>query len=72
MRQIDEGARALEQLARPHGCGISPTAIAQLASVKKGTVVDWIDVLESMFLIARVPVFSARPSRRALAAQLTL
>jgi predicted AAA+ superfamily ATPase len=37
--------------------------------VKKSTVIDWIDVLESMFLIARVPVFSARPSRRALAAQ---
>ncbi len=69
VRQIDGFARALEQLALSHGSVISPTAIAQLASVKKSTVIDWIDVLESMFLIARVPVFSARPSRRALAAQ---
>jgi len=69
VRQIDGFARALEQLALSHGSVISPTAIAQLAAVKKSTVMDWIDVLESMFLIARVPVFSARPSRRALAAQ---
>ena len=69
VRQIDGFARALEQLALSHGSVISPTAIAQLAAVKKSTVVDWIDVLESMLLIARVPVFSARPSRRALAAQ---
>ncbi len=69
VRQIDGFARALEQLALSHGSVISPTAIAQLAAVKKSTVIDWIDVLESMFLIARVPVFSARPSRRALAAQ---
>lgn len=69
VRQIDGFARALEQLALSHGSVLSPTAIAQLAAVKKSTVVDWIDVLESMFLIARVPVFSARPSRRALAAQ---
>lgn len=69
VRQLDGFARALEQLALSHGSVISPTAIAQLAAVKKSTVVDWIDVLESMFLIARVPVFSARPSRRALAAQ---
>ena len=69
VRQLDGFARALEQLALSHGSVLSPTAIAQLASVKKSTVIDWIDVLESMFLIARVPVFSARPSRRALAAQ---
>ncbi|MFY7922391.1 MAG: ATP-binding protein [Gemmatimonas sp.] len=69
VRQIDGFARALEQLALSHASVISPTAIAQLAAVKKSTVVDWIDVLESMFLIARVPVFSTRPSRRALAAQ---
>ena len=69
VRQVDGFARALEQLALSHGSVISPTAIAQLAAVKKSTVVDWIDVLESMFLIARVPLFSARPSRRALAAQ---
>lgn len=69
VRQLDGFARALEQLALSHGSVISPTAIAQLAAVKKSTVVDWIDVLESMFLIARVPVFSARPTRRALAAQ---
>ena len=37
--------------------------------MKKSTVIDWIELLESMFLVARVPVFSARPSRRALAAQ---
>lgn len=69
VRQLDGFARALEQLALSHASVISPTAIAQLAAVKKSTVIDWIDVLESMFLIARVPVFSARPSRRALAAQ---
>jgi predicted AAA+ superfamily ATPase len=69
VRQIDGFARALEQLALSHGRVISPTAIAHHAAVKKSTVMDWIDVLESMFLIARVPVFSARPSRRALAAQ---
>jgi len=69
VRQLDGFARALEQLALSHGSVISPTAIAQLAAVKKSTVIDWIDMLESMFLIARVPVFSARPSRRALAAQ---
>lgn len=69
VRQIDGFARALEQLALSHGSVISPTAIAELAAVKKSTVIDWIDVLESMFLIARIPVFSARPSRRALAAQ---
>ena len=69
VRQIDGFARALEQLALSHGSVISPTTIAQLAAVKKSTVINWIDVLESMFLIARVPVFSARPSRRALAAQ---
>ncbi len=69
VRQIDGFARALEQLALSHGSVISPTAIAQLAAVKKSTVIDWIDVLESMFLITRVPIFSARPSRRALAAQ---
>ena len=45
VRQIDGFARALEQLALSHGSVISPTAIAQLASVKKSTVVDWIDVL---------------------------
>ena len=69
VRQVDGFARALEQLALSHASVISPTAIAQQAAVKKSTVIDWIDVLESMFLIARVPVFSARPSRRALAAQ---
>ena len=69
VRQIDGFARAPEQLALSHGSVTSPTAIAQLALVKKSTVVEWIDVLKSMFLIARVPVFSARPSRRALAAQ---
>ena len=69
VRQIAGFARALEQLALSHGSVISPTAIAQLADVKKSTVLDWIDVLESMFLVARLPVFAARPSRRALAAQ---
>ena len=42
---------------------------AQLADVKKSTVLDWLDLLESMFVVSRIPVFSARPSRRALAAQ---
>ena len=32
---------------------ISPTVIAQLAPVKRSAVVDWIDVLESTFLVAR-------------------
>jgi uncharacterized protein len=69
VRQLDGFARALEQLALSHGSVLSPTAIAQLADVKKSTVMDWIDVLESMFLVAKVPVYTARPSRRALAAQ---
>jgi uncharacterized protein len=69
IRQIDGFARVLEQLALSHGGVLSPTAIAQHADVKKSTVIDWIDALESMLLIVRVPVFSARQSRRALAAQ---
>lgn len=69
VRQLAGFARALEQLALSHGSVLSPTAIAQLADVRKSTVMDWLDLLESMFLVARVPVFSARPSRRALAAQ---
>jgi predicted AAA+ superfamily ATPase len=69
VRQIAGFARAMEQFALSHGSVLSPTAIAQLADVKKSTVVDWIDLLESMFLVARVPVFTAKPSRRALAAQ---
>jgi len=69
VRQIAGFARAMEQLALSQGSVLSPTAIAQLADVKKSTVIDWIDLLESMFLVARVPVFTARPSRRALAAQ---
>ena len=69
VRQIDGFARALEQLALSHGSVLSPTAIAQLADVKKSTVLDWLDLLESMFLVSRIPVFSARPSRRALAAK---
>lgn len=69
VRQIAGFTRAMEQLALSHGSLLSPTAIAQLADVKKSTVVDWIDLLELMFLVARVPVFTARPSRRALAAQ---
>jgi predicted AAA+ superfamily ATPase len=69
VRQIAGFARALEQLALSHGSVLSPTAVAQLAEVKKSTVVDWIDVLESMFLVSRLPIFSTRPSRRSLAAQ---
>ena len=69
VRQLDGFARALEQLALSHGSVLSPTAIAQMADVKKSTVVDWIDLLESMFLVARLPMFTARPSRRSLAAQ---
>ena len=69
IRQVAGFARAVEQLALAHGSVLSPTAIAHLAEVKKSTVIDWLDVLESMLLVTRVPVFSARPSRRALAAQ---
>ncbi len=69
VRQIAGFARALEQLALSHGSVLSATAIAQHADVKKSTVIDWIDLLESMFLVVRLPVFTARPSRRALAAQ---
>jgi len=69
VRQLDGFARALEQLALSHGRVVSPTAIAQQAEVKKSTIVDWMDLLESMFLAARVPMYTARPSRRALAAQ---
>ena len=38
VRQIDGSARAREQLALSHGSVISPTAITQLAAVKKSTV----------------------------------
>ena len=69
VRHIAGFTRAMEQLALSHGCVLSPTTIAQHADVKKSTVIDWIDLLESMFLVARLPVFTARPSRRALAAQ---
>ncbi len=69
VRQVAAFSRALEQLALSHARVLSPTAIAQLAEVPKSTVIDWIDVLESMLLISRVPVYSRRPSRRALAAQ---
>ncbi|MDP1861621.1 MAG: DUF4143 domain-containing protein [Gemmatimonadaceae bacterium] len=69
VRHIAGFTRAMEQLALSHGSVLSPTAIAQHADVKKSTVIDWIDLLESMFLVARLPVFTARPSRRALAAQ---
>jgi predicted AAA+ superfamily ATPase len=69
VRQIAGFTRALEQLALSHGGVLSPTAIAHHAAVKKSTVLDWIDLLESMFLVARLQVFTARPSRRALAAQ---
>lgn len=69
VRQIAGFTRALEQLALSHGSIISPTTIAQHADVKKSTVVDWIDLLESMFLVSRLHVFTTRPSRRALAAQ---
>ena len=69
IRQVASFARALEQLALAHGRVLSATAIAQQAEVAKSTVVDWIDVLESMLLIARLPMYSRRPSRRALAAQ---
>lgn len=41
VRQIDGFARTLEPLALSHGSVISPTAIAQLAAVKKGTVAPW-------------------------------
>ena len=68
IRKLDAFTRALEQLALCHGGVLSPTSIAQLAEVKKSTVNDWIELLEAMFLIVRVPVFSSRPSRRALAA----
>lgn len=64
-------ARALEQLALSHGSVLSPTAIAQMADVKKSTVVDCLERLESMSLVARLAVFTARPPRRALAAQPT-
>jgi predicted AAA+ superfamily ATPase len=69
VRQVAGFSRALEQLALSHGSVLSPTAIAQHADVKKSTVVDWIDLLESMFLVVRLHVFTTRPSRRALAAQ---
>ena len=69
VRQVAGFARALEQLALSHGSVLSATAIAQHADVKKSTVVDWIDLLESMFLVARLHMFTTRPSRRALAAQ---
>jgi len=69
VRQIAGFARALEQLALAHGSVLSPTAIAQQAEVKKSTVVDWIELLEAMFLLTRIEVFTGRPSRRALAAQ---
>lgn len=69
VRQVAAFARALEQMALSHGRVLSPTAIAQQAGVAKSTVVDWIDVLESMLLLSRVPMYSRRPSRRALAAQ---
>ena len=69
VRQLDGFTRALEQLALSHGSVLSPTAIAQQAEVKKSTIIDWLELLESMFLVARVPMFTARASRRALAAQ---
>lgn len=68
IRQIEAFARALEQLALSHGGVFSPTAVAQHADVKKSTVLDWLELLEAMFLIVRLPVFTGRPSRRALAA----
>lgn len=69
VRQVAAFSRALEQLALTHGRVLSPTSTAQQAAVAKSTVVDWIDALESMLLLTRVPMFSRRPSRRALAAQ---
>ena len=69
VRQVAGFTRALEQLALSHGSVISPTTIAQHADVKKSTVIDWIDLLESMFLVNRLHVFTTRSSRRALAAQ---
>lgn len=68
IRQIEAFARALEQLALSHGGVFSPTAVAQQANVKKSTVLDWLELLEAMFLVVRLPVFTSRPSRRALAA----
>ena len=52
VRQLDAFARALEQLARSHGSVLSPTAIAQMAAVKKSTVVDGLeDALDGTVLL---------------------
>lgn len=69
VRQLGSFARVLEQLSLAHGGVLSPTAIGEMAQVKKSTVIDWIELLASMFLVSRVEVFTARPSRRALAVQ---
>jgi len=67
LRRVEPFARALEHLALAHAGVLSVSTIAQHAGVPRSTVVQWIDVLEQMFLVSRLPVFTKRPSRRALA-----
>ncbi len=67
VRRLDAFSRALEQFALCHGGLWSPTTIAAAAEAKKTTVQEWFRILEEMFLVTLVHVFTARPSRRALA-----
>jgi len=74
VRQLDAFARALEQLALSHGSVLSPTAIAQMADVEKSTVVDWLDLLESMVPRGAAPGLhrAALATRAGSAAQVLL
>ena len=67
IRRLDDFARALEQFALCQGALWSPTTIAAAAQARKSTVTEWFRMLEEMYLIARLDVFTRRPSRRSLA-----
>ncbi|MBU6366927.1 MAG: DUF4143 domain-containing protein [Gemmatimonadetes bacterium] len=69
VRRVDDFTRALAQLALAQASVLSISTIAQQAGARRASVDGWISLLEEMFLVARVPMFAARPSRRALAAQ---
>ncbi len=64
VRQIGDFSRFLEIASFSHGSVWTTTDISRESSVKRGTVDNYFQILEDLFLAFSLPVFSRRAKRR--------
>ncbi len=64
VRQLGDFSRFLEIASFSHGSVWTTTDISREASVKRGTVENYLQILEDLFLAFTLPVFSRRAKRK--------